>query len=93
MKPRGNAMSENNDFALAPRPSGALEKAEPGAKRILSGMVADTLALMPARINAVAEGWFEKAGNQLQTAREHSKSYSRYSESVQASQEIGRAHV
>ena len=45
MKPRGNAMSENNDFALAPRPSGALEKAEPGAKRILSGMVADTLAL------------------------------------------------
>jgi HEPN domain-containing protein len=35
----------------------------------------------------IAEGWFEKAGNQLQTAREHSKSYSRYSESVQASQE------
>jgi DNA-binding NtrC family response regulator len=38
-------MSGNNDFALVPRPPGALERAEPGAKRILSGMVADTLAL------------------------------------------------
>jgi len=45
-------MIENNDFALVPRPPGAVEKAEPGAKRILSGMVADTLALvkkMPPR--------------------------------------------
>ena len=45
----GNAvfsgMFESNDFALVPRPPGVLEKAEPGAKRILSGMVADTLAL------------------------------------------------
>jgi Leucine Rich Repeat (LRR) protein len=38
-------MNEKNDFALVPRSSGALEKAEPGAKRILAGMVADTLAL------------------------------------------------
>jgi DNA-binding NtrC family response regulator len=38
-------MSEKNDFALVPRPPAALEKAEPGARRILSGMVADTLAL------------------------------------------------
>jgi CheY-like chemotaxis protein len=38
-------MNEKNNFALVPRPPGALEKAEPGAKRILSGMVADTLAL------------------------------------------------
>lgn len=38
-------MNGCNDFALVPRPPGALEKAEPGAKRILSGMVADTLAL------------------------------------------------
>jgi len=35
----------------------------------------------------MAEGWLEKAENQLQTAREHTKSGSRYSESVQASQE------
>lgn len=39
-------MDEKNNFALVPRPPGALEKAEPGAKRILSGMVADTLALV-----------------------------------------------
>ena len=38
-------MNEKNDFALVPRPASALEKAEPGAKRILSGMVADTLTL------------------------------------------------
>jgi DNA-binding response OmpR family regulator len=38
-------MNENGHFALVPRPSSAIEKAEPGAKRILSGMVADTLAL------------------------------------------------
>lgn len=37
---------EKNDFALVPRPPSALEKAEPGAKRILSGMVTDTLALV-----------------------------------------------
>jgi CheY-like chemotaxis protein len=41
-------MSENEtkNFALVPRPPSALEKMEPGAKRILSGMVADTLALV-----------------------------------------------
>jgi DNA-binding NarL/FixJ family response regulator len=38
-------MSKKSDFALVPRPPSALEKAEPGAKRVLSGMVADTLAL------------------------------------------------
>ena len=38
-------MSEKSDFALVPRPPGALEKADPGAKRILSDMVADALAL------------------------------------------------
>jgi len=39
-------MDERNEFALVPRPPGALEKAEPGAKRILSCMVSDTLALV-----------------------------------------------
>ena len=38
-------MNESDNFALVPRPLGTLEKAEPGAKRILSGMVADTLAV------------------------------------------------
>lgn len=38
-------MNENPNFAFVPRTPGALEKVEPGTKRILSGMVADTLAL------------------------------------------------
>jgi molecular chaperone DnaK len=39
-------MDEKNNFALVRKPSSAVEKAAPGAKRILSGMVADTLALV-----------------------------------------------
>lgn len=35
----------HNHFPLARKPSSAVEKAAPGAKRILSGMVADALAL------------------------------------------------
>ena len=42
-------MNEKNDFALVPRSPSALEKAEPGAKLILSGMVADALALANKR--------------------------------------------
>jgi CheY-like chemotaxis protein len=38
-------MNETTKSALVPKPPGALEKAAPGARRILSGMVADTLAL------------------------------------------------
>jgi Leucine-rich repeat (LRR) protein len=38
-------MNDKNDFALVRKPSSAVEKAEPGTKRVLSGMVADTLAL------------------------------------------------
>ena len=49
-------MNEKKDFALVRRPSSAVEKVAPGAKRILSGMVADTLAL----INAGANSHFEK---------------------------------
>jgi len=33
------------------------------------------------------EGWIDKASNQLQAARDHLKSYARYSEAIQASQE------
>lgn len=39
-------MAHDKDFALVPRPPSALEKAVPGAQRLLSGMVADTLALV-----------------------------------------------
>jgi CheY-like chemotaxis protein len=38
-------MNEDSKFALVPRAPSALEKTEPGAKRILSGIVTDTLAL------------------------------------------------
>lgn len=39
-------MNEKNEFAMVPRTPGALEKAQPGAKRILAAMVAETLALV-----------------------------------------------
>jgi hypothetical protein len=39
-------MSDNNDFALVPRAPSSLERADPCARRILSGMVADRLALV-----------------------------------------------
>jgi TPR repeat protein len=42
-------MNEKGNSALVLRPPGALWKLEPGAKRILSGMVADTLALAKER--------------------------------------------
>jgi len=38
-------VDETDYFALVPRQPRALEKAERGTKRILFGMVADTLAL------------------------------------------------
>ncbi len=33
------------------------------------------------------EGWLDKASNHLQAAKEHSKSYTQYSEAIQAAQE------
>jgi hypothetical protein len=50
-------MNEKDKFALVPRPPTALEKTEPGAKRILTGMVADTLVL--AHKAADAETWYK----------------------------------
>jgi hypothetical protein len=50
-------MNEKDKYALVPKPPAALEKAEPGAKRILSCMVADTLAL------AKKPGWVAWAGS------------------------------
>jgi hypothetical protein len=51
-------MNEKNDLALVRRPPSALEKAEPGAKRILSGMVADALALADEKQTAPAVAKF-----------------------------------
>jgi TPR repeat protein len=65
-------MNEENDFALVPRPPGALEKAEPGEKRVLVCMVQDALMLARARVQAQIipslpsytsdelENWFQK---------------------------------
>jgi hypothetical protein len=39
-------MKEKDNFALVRKPSSAVEKAAPGAKRILSNIIADTLVLM-----------------------------------------------
>ncbi len=47
-------MDEKKENALVPRPPGAVEKAVPGAKRILSGMVSDTLALASREQRALA---------------------------------------
>jgi|GEM_PF-6651388 len=49
-------MNEKNNFALVRKPSSAVEKAAPGAKRILSSMVADTLIVAGAQL----EGWCKK---------------------------------
>ena len=38
-------MNETDNFALVPRPPSAVEKAQPGAKRILANMVKETLSL------------------------------------------------
>lgn len=48
-------------------PSSAVEKAAPGAKRVLSGMIADTLDLATSKRVAVSDGqlesWFQIAEN------------------------------
>jgi TPR repeat protein len=51
-------VAENKNYSLVVRPTGTVEKAAPGAKRILSGMVADTLALVPS---VDAETLYQKA--------------------------------
>jgi hypothetical protein len=51
-------MNEKTDFVLVKRPSSALEKVAPGAKRVLSGMVADALALAKKDPSALAAAKF-----------------------------------
>ena len=56
-----------NKFPLVRRPSSAVEKAAPGAKRILSGMIADTLDLATSKEIIVSdeqvENWFQTGEN------------------------------
>lgn len=61
-----NVTNNEKAFALVPRKSSALEKAEPGAKRMLAAMVAETLGLAQARrpsappvvATAQVESWY-----------------------------------
>jgi hypothetical protein len=56
-------MADLENFSIVPRQSSAIEKAAPGAKRILSGIVADTLVLATSKDVAVSdeqvESWFQ----------------------------------
>jgi DNA-binding NtrC family response regulator len=49
-----SATNDKNNFALVRKPSGAVEKVAPGARRILSGIVADTLALTKRKPRIIA---------------------------------------
>lgn len=60
-------MNETNNFALVPKPTTAVEKSAPGAKPILSGMVAEVLGLAKqaaskevAGVDAELESWCQK---------------------------------
>ena len=65
-----NNGKKHNDFALVRKPSSAVEKAAPGAKRILSSMVTETLALalskqgspsLSTTVAAKAESFYQQA--------------------------------
>lgn len=58
-------MNENDNLALVTRPPGALERAEPRAKHILSGMVEDMLALVPKKQATVSADRFRIGGYEL----------------------------
>jgi hypothetical protein len=45
-------MNEKKENALVPRPPSAVQKAVPGAKRILSGIVADTVTPLPVQLSS-----------------------------------------
>ncbi len=47
-----NNLENKNDFALMRRLPGAVEKSQPGAKRVLSDMVADALAVAKTNVKA-----------------------------------------
>lgn len=64
-------MDEKNNFALVRKQSSAVEKAAPGAKRVLAGMVAETVALAEAKAlltlspnaSPLFESWYQKGEN------------------------------
>jgi len=94
-------MKETKNSALVPRPPGTLEKAEPGARRILSNMVADALALAkkgpppsprPLRIVLVDdEDWFTEMVEMMIRHSFKNVSVRTFNDGDQAWQELLRA--
>jgi len=66
-------MNEKNDFALVPRPPIEIEKAESGTKRVLSGMVVETLAL--ARREAELVEVIYQRGLRFEKQGEHAEAF------------------
>jgi hypothetical protein len=61
-------MNEKTDFVLVKRPSSALEKVAPGAKRVSTGLVANALALTPSETTSGSTVIFLcNRGNRRQT--------------------------
>ena len=65
-----SATNEKNDFALARKPTSAVEKVSPGSKRILASIVTEVLALAPS--SSSIENLLipcPKCGGQLETSK------------------------
>lgn len=60
-----NNGEKHDNFSLVRKPSSVLEKTKPGAKLILSGMVADTLALVPEDKKTKPIFWIATCGGEL----------------------------
>lgn len=75
-------MNEKDNFALVPRPPSAVEKAEPGAKLILSGMVADTLAIAWQKTGTI-EAIFRR-GLESQKRGEHAQAFRFYKQAAES---------
>src|SRR5712691_11101712 len=52
------SMPDTEDFSLVPRPASAIENTSPGIRRVLSGIVADALALAQKPKSVTAEAKF-----------------------------------
>jgi len=66
-------MNEKSDFALVRKPTSTVEKAAPGAKRVLAGMVAETIVLAETKAlielspnkSPLVDSWCKKAEDYL----------------------------
>ncbi len=86
-------MNEPDNFALVPRPPGTLQKAEPGAQRILSGMVADMLALAAP---ALVETWLVQGKNSYfgyGVSRNYGEAFTLFSKAAAAGHPEAQFHV